>query len=620
MASSASLKALTETQSKQLNSAFRLLTTGNTNDALVIARRLVGEAPQSPDAYQLFAMCCADAGDVGEADKAFQRALELAPGHALVLVNYATMQRKAGRLDDALATFRQAADTAPSLAKAWIELGLTALQLRKHEQAQAALARGVALQPDSALAWHAMGNALRAQDEIEAAAGAFRKAVVLRPGYATAWANLGAVLRLLGRTDEALDCLDKAGRSGYASAELADTIAGTLLDSGRADEALARAKSLVDTYPDFAPGHLTLAHILWEYGEATDAGAAVTAFRTAVLNRPDNRDLRTVFARFLLVARWAEEALEQIHILQAAGHDVSLTRIEADALEALGQTERAGGLYEQLHRVIGNTDVGFLNAYTRHLLTKGDWVAAADRAADATRAAPGNQEAWSYLGTAWRLLDDPREHWLCDYEQLIGFVEVEPPPGFSSISNYLGTLKSILEPLHQAKREPVQQSLRGGSQTPGRLFGRPDSMISATRTSLLNAVERWMDTLPTDPQHPFLARKSRSIQVSGSWSVRLRSSGSHVNHIHPEGWLSSAFYVSLPPSVSSVSADGNCAGCIQFGQPPLELGLDLPPRRVIRPQAGRLALFPSYIWHGTVPFTDEQSRLTIAFDLVPAPR
>ena len=31
-----------------------------------------------------------------------------------------------------------------------------------------------------------------------------------------------------------------------------------------------------------------------------------------------------------------------------------------------------------------------------------------------------------------------------------------------------------------------------------------------------------------------------------------------------------------------------------------------------------LALFPSYMWHGTVPFEDEQPRMTIAFDMRPA--
>jgi hypothetical protein len=32
---------------------------------------------------------------------------------------------------------------------------------------------------------------------------------------------------------------------------------------------------------------------------------------------------------------------------------------------------------------------------------------------------------------------------------------------------------------------------------------------------------------------------------------------------------------------------------------------------------GTLVLFPSYFWHGTVPFSGKQTRLTVAFDAVP---
>ena len=39
----------------------------------------------------------------------------------------------------------------------------------------------------------------------------------------------------------------------------------------------------------------------------------------------------------------------------------------------------------------------------------------------------------------------------------------------------------------------------------------------------------------------------------------------------------------------------------------------------VRPEPGLLALFPSYMWHGTVPFGGEEPRLTIAFDIVPQP-
>jgi hypothetical protein len=49
----------------------------------------------------------------------------------------------------------------------------------------------------------------------------------------------------------------------------------------------------------------------------------------------------------------------------------------------------------------------------------------------------------------------------------------------------------------------------------------------------------------------------------------------------------------------------------------VELGLDAGPRRIATPHAGMLALFPSYLWHGTIPFQDEAPRMTIAFDMLP---
>ena len=45
-----------------------------------------------------------------------------------------------------------------------------------------------------------------------------------------------------------------------------------------------------------------------------------------------------------------------------------------------------------------------------------------------------------------------------------------------------------------------------------------------------------------------------------------------------------------------------------------QLKLDLPPTKLIEPKPGRLALFPSWMWHGTRPF-GQGERLTVAFDV-----
>jgi hypothetical protein len=60
-------------------------------------------------------------------------------------------------------------------------------------------------------------------------------------------------------------------------------------------------------------------------------------------------------------------------------------------------------------------------------------------------------------------------------------------------------------------------------------------------------------------------------------------------------------------------------GWIKFGEPAFDVALKQPIRRAIQPAQGRLVLFPSYTWHGTVPFHDRAARTTIAFDVVPVP-
>ena len=117
-----------------------------------------------------------------------------------------------------------------------------------------------------------------------------------------------------------------------------------------------------------------------------------------------------------------------------------------------------------------------------------------------------------------------------------------------------------------------------------------------------------------NPDHPLLRRRLHQFDYAASWSARLYDCGFHTNHVHSKGWISSAYYVALPDAVDKPGAN---EGWIKFGEPNFECGLKDPVRREVQPRVGRLVLFPSYTWHGTVPFHSQQSRTTVAFDVVP---
>ena len=94
--------------------------------------------------------------------------------------------------------------------------------------------------------------------------------------------------------------------------------------------------------------------------------------------------------------------------------------------------------------------------------------------------------------------------------------------------------------------------------------------------------------------------------------MQLRPSGFHTNHVHPRGWLSSAYYIALPET-SAAEPNG---GWLKFGEPGPRID-GCAAEYSIKPAEGMLVLFPSYMWHGTVPFHDKAARTTIAFDVVP---
>jgi tetratricopeptide (TPR) repeat protein len=200
---------------------------------------------------------------------------------------------------------------------------------------------------------------------------------------------------------------------------------------------------------------------------------------------------------------------------------------------------------------------------------------------------------------AWRMTGDARVDELYDYERLVKAYRIEVPEGWASFGAYLADLERALDRLHGPLTHPIGQSLRGGSQTQRSLLDYPDPEIQALFRAIDAPVRRHMAALG----------EGGGYEVAGAWSVRLNPHGRHENHVHQEGWLSSAFYVRLP------EAKGR-EGWIKFGEPGTPTSPALEPGCWIEPEPGMLVLFPSFMWHGTAPFSSDWTRLTCAFDLV----
>jgi uncharacterized protein (TIGR02466 family) len=192
--------------------------------------------------------------------------------------------------------------------------------------------------------------------------------------------------------------------------------------------------------------------------------------------------------------------------------------------------------------------------------------------------------------------------------------ELKAPEGYPDMESFNRDLNHYLDALHGGKKEFLEQTLRGGTQSLDNLFGKGHDLVERLRVRIDEAVADYIARMKENGEHPLFQRRRKDFGYSASWSARLHDCGYHTNHVHPKGWISSAYYVAVPDGAADSHAK---QGWIKFGEPHFDAGPKASVRRAIQPVPGTLVLFPSYMWHGTVPFRSAESRTTIAFDVVP---
>lgn len=485
-----------------------------------------------------------------------------------------------------------AARAAPGDAAHARALGLRAIEERREEDALPLVAAAAARAPRDAVLRHILGLLHRATGDLAPAIAAFDQALAITPDSARL-----VHARARAAFEAGLPSLDWFSRARALAPTDGDVILGqaaALLGEGRAGDAEALLASMLREHPGWLPGHAALIRLRYAAGET---GHCLDALDQAIAGAPADPRLHHLKITVLHRAGQGQAALAAF---AATGgrfdHVPELRAVAAIVATEYGALPAAD---EAFATVDPFSEPDLAAHWLRHLLRRGEPERVAALADAIPPAAAG--VIWPYLSIAWRLTGDARSAWLDrdDFVRVIDFEDLAIPP-----------LVARLRALHVARHQPLDQSVRGGTQTDGPLLSRLDPELRDIRARLAQAVADYVAALPApDPAHPLLGRIPQHPRFVGSWSVRLADGGFHEPHVHNEGWLSSALYVALPGS------DGPSeSGWLTLGEPQASLGLDLAPIRTVEPKPGRLVLFPSTLWHGTRPFASGE-RMTIAFDI-----
>lgn len=523
---------------------------------------------QQAQALHLAAVSAQKLNQMDAAEDLFRKALKLGPSDPNILNNYGHFALSGGSYIQALGLFENALKRAPNLPAALIGVAKVHAAQKQWEKAATAWRSVLAVSNNTVAGRYGLATALLETGAVEESEALFQSLL-----------NQNAspeLLFMLGRThleQNKVESAEQLFASSYQQAP-SDYALRNLANLYWMQGATDKFTALIDNVP--AGLRQAAIRLVIESG---DLDRAETIWRTTYSNGAPDK------AAWLLRASIAREAQHAEDLAQATDHALHQDPTDLIALDL---------------RIVAD-------------LMRGDPETALTRLKPLREAHPNAQHWLAHEFVALRMLGRSSE--LLNMDKYVRAYDLAPPDGFDTIEAFNASFVETLQQLHCFSARPLNQSLRGqGTQTTRSLTGYDHPIIQAYIAALEAPIQQYLAEIGQDRAHPTSARNRGTYRFAGMWSVRLRGQGFHESHVHPEGWISSAYYVAVPPGTDRATDQ---AGWIGFGAPPYQVPSEASELKWIAPKAGRVVLFPSFMWHGTKPIKDDAERITAPFDLIP---
>lgn len=156
----------------------------------------------------------------------------------------------------------------------------------------------------------------------------------------------------------------------------------------------------------------------------------------------------------------------------------------------------------------------------------------------------------------------------------------------------------------------AQALINNGLQTSGNLFNLQYDSVKKMRSILIENMHEYRNYY-RNREGNFIKSWPKEGSLFG-WLISLKKGGNLDSHNHKEGWLSSSVYLKMPQKK-------NDEGNIKFSLNGAKYETDgvKYPEKIIDISVGDMIMFPSSIFHSTIPFSSNEFRITLAFDLTP---
>lgn len=479
-------------------------------------------------------------------------------------INRATEHHERGELPEAIQACQRALSCEPENAHALFQLGLLELTRHEYRSAEQHLRAALGQWEDVPEVYANLGMALRHLGELEEADAMLAKAIALAPDYAEAYYQRAKVLRSSGALDVALEHCRRALELAPRSLSWQVDLAALLRERHDYEHALQTIQARLSADAKDARAQCELGNCLSAMGRSEEAEAA---YITATQLNP----------RYL-------PALEELAEIWSAKRDWRAVRAQHDLYEALLEQGKPEETLVRLNKTLQTAQ-----HKTCELAAK----VVANLQLDDVDAASS----------------------LLQYHEFVTTSDIETPGGYDSLENFNAALASYL-----VERSSFQTAPRADRhlvyKQSQELLQYDDPPIAALKGAIKAAIENYKEQV-VEAARCFPPGSVDDYWLQG-WAVVMDGQGYKDSHFHPPSWVSGVYYVSVPSVIADASAEH--AGWLELGRPPMQRYRISAEVAVMnfQPKPGRLVLFPSYMYHRTLPFESSEKRISFAFNAIPS--
>jgi len=471
-------------------------------------------------------------------------------------------------VDSAVQSYKKALIIKSDYAEAHSNLGNSFKELGQLEAAVKSYERALTIKPDYAKAHFNLGNTFQELGQLDAAVQSYQEALGINPNYVEVQFNLGNAFKGLGQVKGAVKSFKQALAIKPDYAEVHNNLGAIRQEQGHMSEAVKCYEQALAIKPNYVDAHYNLGSAFKDLGQVDKA---IKNFEKILEVNPSDAGINYELAELYRQTKEFRQAINFYQISQYKDWEESM-------LLCLYRLEDYEEFKKHLNNIIAKKkSTVLLGVLSTHYSQNFD-------------------------------VDNPCN--FCPNPQDF-ILHTQVPELLENKGHFM---KELLHDIVNIDMEPrAQGRLAFGVQSSGNLLTREEKSFQKLSVIIKQLISKYYKFYK-DRDNDLIKFFPKKITFSSSWFVKMQKGGHLNSHIHEKGWISGAVYLSMPKQKKK-----SHEGAIELSID----GDDYPKRhdrfekKIIQVNEGDIILFPSSVFHRTIPFDADEERICIAFDLSP---